>query len=356
MLPLVHSLTNTADAVVSLPNDWLHSCYAELAEIPPESTISIVVEEYNCKPADQGQLPPGHLQFTSGVNASGTSLGLIKPLELRAVSDTLEDQRDLIRQDQHAAPIFSENPQAPCYFAYVAVNRPAAYCTLKGVDEASVLALFVEHAKQSGHSSIKVVIPIKPELIKEALLKYPTIFQGCAVTYVDSKNSASIQSGADPELIIEVFNCFPLDNMTFRLLMNYAASCNTPIVTTGDQSFIEAFFTIQDGCSLIYQLFEHKQELFNAVKSIIVEKDLLRLQEVFKRTENGPSSESELTELVQFLRAENDGLKSEFRQLRDIVKDQPDLIERFSVVIVETVSKRRELIAAEEKREQWRKH
>lgn len=346
MVPLVRRLSEQAGAVISLPNDWLSCCYAELVgEAPPKSKVLIVVDEYNCSPADERQLVSGKLHFTSGINAQGKSLGLIKPMVLTGVPHALEEQRQRISQDPNAACIFAENPEAPCYFAYIAIVRPAKLCDLKGVDEESVLALFVEHAKRSAHPVIKVVMPLNPQLIEKAIAKYPTVFEGCAISCVDAKESALIQHG--DSLSLEVYNFFPFENNTFRLLINYAASCNTPIVMTGDQSFIELFFSTQDGCSFIYQLLGHKQELLKAIKLIAVEHGLNQLQDVIRRTENGLHAEPEIVELANFLVREAEELKAEYRQLRDVVMAQPDLIESLSAVIIEAIAKPEKLIASE---------
>jgi len=328
MVPLVQFLTEKAAGVISLPNDWLSACYNEVGEPVPKSYI--VVDEYNCGLGDS----PSFL--CSGINAGPKSLGIIKPAELPVMPSTLSGQRQLISKDENAAVIFSKNPEAPCYFAYVALQCD----NLKGVDAVSVLAMFIEHAKQSDHPCIKIVMPIHPLLIEESIKRYPNIFQHCTVSYIDPKAPKAITFGDKSRLAVDIYNCFPLENTTFRLMMNYAASCNTPIVSTGDQSLIEMFFSTQDECSFIYQLLDHKQGLFDAMRLIARENQLVALEKILARTENGLHSEEDITELVLILNRQETTLKAEFRTLRDIVKAQPDLVEQFSAVISEVFGKK----------------
>jgi hypothetical protein len=192
-------------------------------------------------------------------------------------------------------------------------------------------ALFIEHAKRSGHCSIKIVMPINLDAIREAMDVYPSILGDCAIDYIDSTVAATGRHEAP--LRVEVFNLFPFDNTSFRLLMDYAASNHTPIAVTGDQSFIETFFMSCDHFVFLYQLIEHKKELLEQIKLITKERHLDNIARLLELTENGCQSEAQIVELAAFILSQQSALEIEASVLSAEIKAQPDLVNALTQVI-----------------------
>ena len=168
---------------------------------------------------------------------------------------------------------------------------------------------------------------------------YPAIFNQCTLYYTHS--TGNTKSGDGLGICVEVFHLFPYDNKVFRQFMDYAAAHHTPVITTGDQSFMELFFTITNGFIFLYQLLEHKKNLLDQIKLITTHNNMPHLNYLFTHTEKGLASEHELMSLTAFLITNQDVLKQESLQLSAIIKAQPNLIDSLARIIVESVTKKR---------------
>ncbi len=278
----------------------------------------------------------------SGINADGCSLGLIKP-ETLSIPLTLAEKQHLLCENVIAAKLFVDHIDAPFYFGYVyEPHKGATDAKVKGLKIIDVLALFIQHARLNHHSYIKVVLPISREAIDNAIKTYPTIFNDCQIRY--NTLSATEELGSGKDIYIDIYNFFPFANTTFRLLMDYAASHHTPLVITGDQSFMETFFTIPDNFIFIYQLLNHKENLLAQIKELAKTSHLMRLEELIRRTEKGVSSELALMDLVIFLKEYEQELYHETNTLASIVRRQPNLTDSLAEVLVACVTKKRLLL------------
>lgn len=139
--------------------------------------------------------------------------------------------------------------------------------------------------------------------------------------------------GHEAPLMVEVFNLFPFDNTSFRLLMDYAASNHTPIAVTGDQSFIESFFMNCDRFVFLYQLIEHKKDLLEQIKLITEERGLDNIAWLIERTEKGCQSEAHIAEMVRFILTNQAALEREASHLSAEINAQPDLVNALTQVI-----------------------
>ena len=334
LYPLIRSLSLNADLVASLPNAFLIYLEKNLnthVTLSRES-IFVVVGEYNVNHED---IPPYYHLLTSGVNAGPNSLGLIHPQSLM-IPTAIEEKRALLCQDEKASLLFIGTPDAPLYFAYAYHPNKHVVDDIQGLRTIDILALFIQHAKKAAHKNIKIVLPIDKETIERAIQKFPQIFDGCFLTYVTSNNIDFLDNGRS--LFVEVLNLFPFNNTTFRLLMDYAAAHDTPVVVTGDQSFMELFFTMSSGFMFIYQLLEHKKELLNEIKLIAQQKYLTHLIDLIALTATGLLSEAQIINLVTFLQENKEQLKQESQIVAATVQSQPDLVESLTRFITEHVA------------------
>ena len=345
--PLIQSLSLNADAVISLPNYFLIVAERELPDTLltlSEKSVLMVVTEYNTS-YEPGLIPEQYLDLHSGIRAGDKSLGLLKPTAL-TLAPSLDEKRHRLCEDQKAAHLFTDNPTAPLYMAYAYCPRAGVtHAIIQGLKLMDILALFIQHAKYSSHKNMKAVLPIDQETIEEAIKTYPNIFAGCTICYVDSTNLDTprekmlIGDGAD--LYVEIFHLFPFENTTFRLLMDYCTAHDLPVVVTGDQSFMELFFTMTEGFVFLYQMLEHKKELFMQIKSIAANEHLSALEELINKTEHSINSEEELIGLTAFLKAKQDELKTETLALMSIIKAERNLVDSFAKIIVDRVTQKR---------------
>lgn len=356
LYPLIRSLSADADIVLSLPNNFLKFAEKELAGMPLTlSAESIVVEvsEYN-HVYEEKELGLDCLELTSGIYTQGISLGILKPSPL-VLPASLDEKRAALCKDPKAAEIFHKNPNAPLYFAYV-YQPPKELTTnndIIGLKIADVLALFVRHAQSHHQKQIKIVLPIRKDTLQNVFETYPQIFKHCQLEYTDSQGTSLVlnpkQSSHKKELSIEVYQLFPFDNQTFRALMDYAAANHTPLVTTGDQSFFELFFTIPQGFVFLYQLLEHKKPLLDQIKSIMTTEKLSASFNLITMTEKGIQSEDDMYELVKFLNQHEAQLKTESLKLSDLIQNQPELTESLTKVIFNFVEEKRKMMAEEQR-------
>ncbi len=348
LYPLIRSLSLEADVVVSLPNYFLVDAERYLLNTPltlSEKSILMTINEYNSSYEASEETTQKYLDLRSGINAGAQSLGLIKPTSL-TLPTSLDEKRERLSQDEKAAAIFSINPTAPLYFAYMYQPQKKPTCSkVQGLKIVDALALFTQHAKNKKHTHIKAILPIDRETTLNAIKAYPGIFKGCKIRYTDMSNVSKVgeneEIGSGAALYIEIFNLFPFSNLTFRQLMDYSAAHNSPVIATGDQSFIELFFTMTEGFMFLYQLLEHKTPLFEQLKSIAKAENLKTLLYLLTNTENSINTEDELTSLVAFLMAKQEDLKHDSMALMAVIKAQPDLVDTFSRVLVDTVLQQR---------------
>ena len=345
--PLIRSLSIDADAVVNLPNAFLIMAEKDLLNTPlilSEQCIPMIITEYNAS-YKSGTIPEQYLDLRSGINGGDRSLGLLKPMILD-IPRTLDEKRQLLCEDEKAAYLFRHNPTAPLYMGYAYQPRKEVTNSIvQGLKPIDILALFIQHAKYSKHRHIKVVLPIDAGTIQEAIKVYPKIIAGCTICYTHSSNIGESpeknEIGPEAELYIEIFHLFPFSNTTFRMLMDYSAAYNVPVVTTGDQSFMELFFTMTRGFVFLYQVMEHKKELLVEIKAIATAENLTVLQQLIAKTEYGVGSEDELISLVDFINSREVDLKDETMKLLAVINAQPSLVDSFAQVIVASVMQKR---------------
>lgn len=354
LYPLIRSLSVDADIVLGLPNNFLKFEENNLAGMPltlSPNSILLEVSEYN-HVYEEETLDPNCVQLTSGINPPGPSMGILKPNPLTLPVD-LDKKRELLCEDPKAMQIFRDHPTAPLYFAYgyQPVKELSSTADILGLNIRDVLALFVQHAKSHDQKQIKVVLPIRGDTLQDVFHTFPQVFSNCVVQFSDSKGVTTVLNTTKPSdkhtLQIEIFNLFPFNNTTFRSLMDYAATTNTPIVTTGDQSFFELFFTIPQGFVFMYQLLEHKKPLLDQIKTIMTTEQLSASLTLITMTEQGIQSEHALFNLVDFLNVHETQLKQESLKLSSIIQSQPELTESLVKVIVDCVEKKRALLDEE---------
>lgn len=354
LYPLIRSLSIDADIVLGLPNNFLKFAENDLAKMPlvlPHNTILLEISEYNVL-YEKEVLDPNCLQLTSGINPPGPSMGILKPSPL-VLPTPLDKKRELLCRDPKAMPIFRDHPTAPLYFAYgyQPVKELSSIADIPGLNIRDVLALFVQHAKSHDQKQIKIVLPIRGDTLQDVFQTYPQVFSDCVVQFSDSKGISTVldttKLSHKHTLEIEIFNLFPFNNKTFRSLMDYAAANNTPLVTTGDQSFFELFFTIPQGFVFMYQLLKHKKPLLDQIKTIMTTEQLSASLTLITLTEQSIESEPALFNLVDFLNVHETQLKQESLKLSSIIQSQPELTESLAKVIVDCVEKRRALLDEE---------
>ena len=339
--PVIQAKSLTASVIISIPSTYLIEAEINLPStrlVLPTNAISMVVHEYNQN--GKGDAPLPHINLHTGLNAGEYSLGLHKP-ELLNPPASIEDKLAHLRDTPDAAALFHHHPSAPLYFgyAYQPIIGDSAE-NIQGIKTAEILAVFTEHAKRSGHAHIKIVLPTNTATLQEAIAAYPTIFSNCNISYTKGEDSSDIITGEG--LSIEVFNGFPFKNATFRALMDYAAAHNTPLVTTGDQSFMELFFSHDEGFVFMYQLMGHKKDLFDAIKLIAATSGLTCLEALCDKTERGlGSEESQIISLVEFLMTNQEELKHDSIVLKAAIQSQPALCDRLSSAIVACVMQQR---------------
>lgn len=354
LFPLIRSLSMEADIVLYLPNNFLRLTEQELLGMPlilSPNPVMIEVSEYNYVHEKKAAYFKT-LLLTSGINPPGPALGILKPSPL-VFPKHLEEKRQRLCQDSTAAELFRNHPTAPLYFAY-------AYQPVKGMIKSDivgmnltdVLALFVQHAKSHLHTQIKLVLPIRKDTLQETFEAYPHVFTDCMIEYIDSNEMSTVLESPKPPgialLHIQIFNLFPLSNIVFRSLLDYAAAWNTPLVTTGDQSFFELFFSISQGFIFLYQLLEHKKPLLEQIKVIMATEQLITSLHLITMTEHGLHSEHDLIALSDYLYSHESQLKQESLTLRSIIQSQPELTESLAKVIIDCVAKKR-LVVDEKK-------
>ena len=241
----------------------------------------------------------------------------------------IDEKRALLCQDVNAARLFAIAPTSRVYFGYAyKPKQDDNRSKIQGVQVIDILASFIQYAHLSKDTQIKIVLPIDVLNIEKARQRYASVFSDCTIQYTDLTTTNLICQGTG--LLIEVFNLFPFSNDVFRQLMDYATACKTPIAVTGDQSFMETFFTMQEGFVFIYQLLEHKVDLFNAVKSIAEGRELRLHLQLFQMIEKNIKSEATLIELTRFLFENHDVLKQESRLLTEEIQAQPDFVSGLS--------------------------
>ena len=344
---IIRALSLEADLIANIPNDFLTKANEVLVNTPlilpkQKKTIMITISEYNHRYSSH-QLPGQNmLNLKSGINAGQHSLGLIKPIPL-IFPETIDDKRTILcRQHSNIAQLFVHEIDAPLYFGYAYQPSSTEENPVLGLEMKNLLALFVAHAKRAEHKSIKVVLPVDLKTLEATIAEYPTIFVGCSIHFTLLGECIEISDGG--ELFIDIFNLFPLPNKTFRSLMDYAAAFDTPIAVTGDQSFLELFFTVTDGCVFIYQLLAHKKHLFSEIKYIATENNLNTLLTLIKKMDSECYSEGTLNKLALFIISSTAQLKFEFKKLQKIINLEPDLADSLTNVIVESVAVRRMML------------
>jgi hypothetical protein len=345
LYPLIRALSIDADVVASLPNNFLVNTEQELLNTPltlSEKSVFMMVNEYNST-YSAGSIPSHYLDLRSGIDVGKGSTGIIIP-DVLELPSSLADKRALLCQSEKASQIFVTNPDAPLYFAYVYHPKAGVlHSTVTGINIIDVLALFIQHAKRSKQSHIKALLPIDVNTVQEAMRVYPSIFRQCTLRHIDSRNHTQISD--DPGICVEIYHLFPYDNNVFRQLMDYAAAHNTPVVTTGDQSFMELFFTITNGFVFLYQLLEHKKDLLDQIKLITIEKNLPHLNNLIAHTEHRMASEHDLMKLTDVLISKQDELKQESLQLMAVIKAQPNLIDSLAHMILDSVTRKQQALA-----------
>lgn len=166
LFPVIRALSLDAQLICSFPNFFLIDAEKKFLPLTLSDSVTsrfIMLNEYNSTYAPE-EVPPYYLSLNSGVNAGVGSLGLIKPAPL-CTAGSLAEKRALLLLDEKAKKIFSTNPEAPLYFAYGYLPKKDGHSSIVGMRIVDFFALFIEHAKRSGHSSIKIVMPIDPDTI-----------------------------------------------------------------------------------------------------------------------------------------------------------------------------------------------
>ena len=351
--PLIQYLSLRADAIIGLPNNFLYYLQEQLPKIPMILSSEhpyLRVAEYNLEPLDLGVVNSLYdVDLRSGLNckASLLSLGIIKPDFLKFSVERCE-KRAALETDNKGAIIFADNPVVPLYFAYIYSPKPYTNeSDVSGLRNIEVLALFIQHAKRNGDCCIKVILTIQAEEIQKAKELYPTIFTDCSIQLYSQREQvqAVFEEG---QLLIQVYSLFPFENTMFRALSDYASSCNTPVVMTGDQSFVELFFTENDDVVALYQLLTHKVALFDAVKAIAQENELVHFAQLLTQMTNRIASEEQLIALTDAVFENYDALKAEFRKLKAIIQAQPDLVDSLTRVIPAVIETNRRLLQEKE--------
>ena len=351
--PLIQHLSLQADAIIGLPNNFLHYLQKQLPKTPMILSSEhpyLRVEEYNIEPLEASVVNPLYdVDLRSGLNCKATSqsFGIIKPDFLK-FSVERSEKRAVLEMDNKGAIIFADNPEVSLYFAYVYAPKPYAnQLDVRGLRNIEVLALFIQHAKRKAERHIKVILTIQIEDIQKAKELYPTIFTDCAIQLHSQREQAQTVF-EEGQLVIQVYSLFPFENTMFRALSDYASSCNTPVVMTGDQSLIELFFTANDDVVALYQLLAHKAALFDAMKEIAQENELVHFAQLLTQITNRIASEEQLIFLADSVFEHYEALKAEFRILKSIIQAQPDLVDSLTRVIPTVIETNRRLLQEKE--------
>ena len=347
--PLIQSLSLTVDLIIGLPNKFLDHLQDNFSEVPmlmSNRCPYLSVIEYNIDESEPISREPLYdVILQSGINTKKhpVSLGIIKPDCMQfPVERNLKKQA--LQKYSQCAIIFADHPDVPLYFSYVYAPKPhMSNSQIMGLQNIDVLAFFIQYAKRREEHHIKVMLSIRLEDIQNAKKMYPRTFADCTIQLYSHPKQAQDKL-ADGKLVIQIYDIFPVDNEVFRALSDYASSWDTPVVMTGDQSFLELFFTENHQPVVLYQLLSHKKGLFQAIKNFAEFIDAKHLCELFRIIENRFGSEDQLVALADFVLSHYQNIQLEFQTLKLYIQDQPDLVDSLSRVIPTVIQMNSQLL------------
>jgi hypothetical protein len=335
MYPAIVEHHKSACMTLSIPNefliDWDEMFQLKLAT---EAHPITCVMEYNI--LDQCSQNNVTVLY-SGIPTTCNShfLGILKPKFTFFLENDITVVRETIRDEISALQSLSFEQDVPFYFSYLYRHTPGDPSNIMGLTVHDALALFLAHMKKLGSAKADVVLPVEPEDIPQAQIKYPTIFKGCQIKMRDQLYQHQHDIGP-PTQHINIVNAFPFKNKIFRLLIMYAMHCKTPLIMTGDQSFLELFFSSYNEFTFLYQVLGHKKQFANDLLGLMQEKNLVTLTNLFKLTQQGPITEKIILNCVSLLIEKKECLHQECRKLVKTIQELPE----FSQVLFQHIQKR----------------
>lgn len=242
---------------------------------------------------------------------------------------------------------YGGDPDMVTYFGYLYNPKsPEETSEIKGLDVRRVLVTFLGHIAASKQQQAKIYLPIQHQQLVDLL---STDEGACLIRHYSfhyhSDEVDSVHGQGD--IYVWIYHGFPMPHVAFRLMMQDAMLCETPVAVTGDQSLIETFFG-RPNFILLYQVLDHKLPLFEALLALCDRDslDLLKshLQSLVKHSSDDERISTWLAD-GELLFNNKVPYHKEMNVLRDRVRSQPELVDGIQDMVCLLASTRAELVA-----------
>lgn len=264
------------------------------------------------------------------------SLGIIHPEEV--CLESREHIQAALQKLYSVHPnhiyLFGYDKTIPTYFGYVYnPYRHQIISKISGIDVIQTFLMFIGHLRASQQSQAKIYLPIRFDQLQELLINSDnqSLLGEFTFHYSDNQVSQNLGSGKKH---VWILNLFPIQHQVFRLLMQDAMLCETPIAVTGDQSLMEAFFA-HPVFTLIYQVLAHKEMLFNVLLKLCdqVGANFLSMHLQHLQSIKNSRHSDQWMRIGAQMHEKKLHHQQDSHKLRGIIRAQPDLLDGIKRVV-----------------------